>query len=401
LSGSISFSRILSRSIRRRPYRNIATVLCFAFIAGSILSARYLISGTTNSLNTGISRLGADIIVVPSQAADAAEDVILTGQPTSFFFNETPIPEILRTPGVSAICPEVYISTLAATCCSYPVQMVGFNSSEGFTITPWLQSSLKGPLKRDQIIVGSDIVGNVGSQLEFYGQNFTIAAKLAPTGMGMDETVFLRLQDAYTMATESKTMAVEPLNITSGQISAVLVQVGHGYNPQGVAFVIELNVPGSQAIVSNGLVETVANQISATVDLLYVAAASVTLVSLPLIALISSMVINERKKEIGVLRAIGGTRRFVLKLFLAEAITLALIGGAVGASVSFFGMYAFGKLIALSLQIPFLWPSLEETVGEAVLSLAIVVGAGTVAALYPAVKNSRLEPYEAIRSGES
>ena len=401
---SISFARLLRKNIERRPYRNIATILCFAFVACSILSAGYLNSGTTNSLNVGVSRLGADLIVVPANCTAAGEDVILTGQPTTFFFNTNPVPEIMRVPGVTAVSPEIYIATLRASCCSYPVQLIGFNSSQDFTITPWLQTNLGRPLKQDEVIVGSAIIGNVGAQLRFYGQNFTIAGRLAHTGTGIDETVFMRMQDVYTMAAESKTNAVEPLNIQPGQISAVLVRVAPAYDPEGVpasvAAAIEFSVPGSQVIMSSGLVKMVEKQISATTQLLYVAAASVALVSLPLIALVSSMVINERKREIGILRAMGGTKWFILKLFFAETITLTLIGGIIGVFASFILMFSFQNLIALNLQIPFLWPSISQTFAEAGMALVIVVGVGTLASLYPAVKSSRLEPYDAIRSGE-
>ena len=398
---SVTFGRLLRRNIRRRPYRNITTILCFAFVAASILSARYLISGTTNSLNVGISRMGADLIVVPANSTAADEAAVLTGQPTTFFFNDNPVPEIMRVPGVAAVSPQLYIATLRASCCAYPVQLIGFNPGQDFIITPWLQTNLGGSLKQNGVIVGSAIVGDVGSQVRFYGQNFTIAGKLAPTGMGLDKTVFMRLQDVYTMAAESNKTAVEPLNLQPGQISVVLVRVAPGYNIAGVAAVIESMVSGTQVIQSSGLVNTVANQISATTQLLYITAASVTLVSLPLIALVSSMVINERKREIGILRAMGGTKRFILKLFFAEAITLALIGGIIGVLASFFLMYSFQNLIALNLQIPFLWPSISQTLSEVGMVLVLVAGAVTLAALYPAVKNSQIEPYDAIRSGES
>ena len=119
-TGSISFLKLLSRNIRRRPFRNIATILCFAFIAASILSAGYLISGTTNSLNVGISRMGADIMVVPANSSAAGESLLLNGQPTTFFFNNNPVPEIMRVPGVAAVSPQLYIATLGASCCSVP-----------------------------------------------------------------------------------------------------------------------------------------------------------------------------------------------------------------------------------------------------------------------------------------
>jgi putative ABC transport system permease protein len=399
---SVSFARLLTSNIRRRPYRNIATMLCFAFIASSILSARYLISGTTNSLNVGTARLGADIIAVPAQSVAAGDDVILTGQPTTFLFNDTPAPEIMRIAGVGEASAQIYVASLQASCCSYPVQLIGFNESQDFTISPWLKSELGRPLRQNEVVVGSEVVGAVGTPFAFfYGRQFTVGARLEPTGTGVDTSIFIRMQDVYAMAAESETKALQPLNLKPGQVSAVLVRVRTGFSSEGVAASIKAQIPDTEVITANGLVRKIAGQISLTTQLLYIAAASVILVSFPLIVLVSSMVINEQKREIGILRAMGGTKRFILKLFFAEAITLALIGGIIGVLASFILMYTFQNLIALDLQIPFLWPSIGQTLAEAGLALALVVGVGSLASLYPVVKNSRLEPYEAIRSGES
>jgi putative ABC transport system permease protein len=400
-AGSISFARLLTRNIRRRPYRNIATILCFAFVASTLLSARYLISGTTNSLNAGTARLGADIIVVPAQSAAAGENVILMGQPTTFLFIDTPVPEIMRTAGVGKASPQIYIATLQAACCSFPVQLIGFNESTDFTISPWLESELGRPLKQNEVIVGSEVVGAIGSPFAFfYGRQFTVGGRLEPTGTGVDTSIFIRMQDVYEMAAESEEKALQPLRLQPGQVSAVLVRVREGFSPDGVAASIESQVPGTEVITSNILVKKVADQISSTTQLLYVASASVTLVSFPLIALVSSMVINERRREIGILRAMGGTKRFIFKLFFTEALALAAIGGVIGIFASFILIYSFQNLIALTLQIPFLWPTIGETLSEAGLALSIVISIGAIASLYPATTNSRLEPYEAIRSGE-
>jgi putative ABC transport system permease protein len=399
--GSISFAKLLTRNIRRRPYRNIATILCFAFVASSILSARYLISGTTNSLKVGSARLGADIIVVPAESVAAGEDVILTGQPSTFLFNNTPVPEIMRITGVAEACPQVFIATLQASCCSFPVQLIGFNESQDFTISPWLKSELGRPLKQNEVIVGSEVVGAIDTPFAFfYGRQFTLGARLEPTGTGLDTSIFIRMQDVYAMAAESEAKALQPLRLQPGQVSAVLVRVRAGFNPQGVSASIKSQVAGTEVITANSLVRKVADQISSTTQLLYVTSVSVMLVSFPLIALVSSMVINERRREIGILRAMGGTKRFIFKLFFTEALTLAAVGGVLGTSVSFILIYSFQNLIALTLQVPFLWPTIGETLTEVGLALLVVVSIGALASLYPAANNSQLEPYDAIRRGE-
>ena len=67
-------------------YRNIATVFAFAIIAATLFSSQYMMNGAQQSLDAGMSRMGADILVVPEKYAAAGQSVILIGQPNSFFF---------------------------------------------------------------------------------------------------------------------------------------------------------------------------------------------------------------------------------------------------------------------------------------------------------------------------
>src|SRR5512135_2085112 len=91
---SFSFFRLVVKNLQNYPYRNIAVVLSFAIIAGTLFSALYLVGGARQSLETGMDRMGADIMVVPEKYAAASQSVILTGQPTTFFFNDTGFSEI-------------------------------------------------------------------------------------------------------------------------------------------------------------------------------------------------------------------------------------------------------------------------------------------------------------------
>jgi len=397
----ISFTRLVFTNIRRRPYRNIATILCFAFIASSFLSARYLISGTNNSLDVGLAKMGADIMVVPQQAGLVGQNVLLTGEPSSFIFENSPELAISNVAGVSKLESQVYLATLSASCCAYPVELIGFNQSNDFTVTPWVNSTLGRQLMTNEVLVGCEVMGDEGTQLVFYGTNFTIAGRLGQTGMGMDRAIFMQMEDAYTMAANSRTMAVSPINVKPGQVSAILVRVDPGADVDSVAASIEFLVPGSATITPGNLIKTVSEQISSTTQLLYVTAASVLIVSLPLIALVSSMVVNERRREIGILRSMGASKGFVLKLFFSEAIVLSLVGGALGAGASFAIVYSFQSLIAMNLDVPFLWPSIGPALMEVGLALVLVVAAGALASLIPVARTSRLGPYETIRSGEA
>ena len=138
---SSGFLRLAWKNVKNRPFRNIATLLCFAFVAASLFSAQYLIGGASHSLEEGTSRMGADMMVVPSQYIALGETVILRGEPSSFFFRMSALDRIAGVEGVERVSPQIYIATLyGAECCSAPVQMIAFDPDRDFTVMPWLES---------------------------------------------------------------------------------------------------------------------------------------------------------------------------------------------------------------------------------------------------------------------
>jgi putative ABC transport system permease protein len=103
----------------------------------------------------------------------------------------------------------------------------------------------------------------------------------------------------------------------------------------------------------------------------------------------NTMVISvlERKREIGLRRALGGTRGQVRGQFLAESVTLCLLGGLTGAALGVIGTAGY----AVSQDWPAVIPS-GAVLGGAGSALAI----GVLAGLYPAVRAARLTPTEAL-----
>lgn len=390
--------------MKKYRYRNIATIICFVFVAANIFVANYLVTGVSNSLKVGQDRLGADIMVVSENATSNTEAFLLTGQPSTFYISNSCLSSIAQITGVSTVSPQLYIASLSgASCCSEgaSVQLIGFDPSTDFTVTPWLTSSLGRALNHNEVIVGSGISSKVGAHVTFYGHIFTIAGKLDTTGMGLDYCVFMTLSDAYEMAAKSAENAVKTLDIESGQISVVLVRLDQNANLTKVRLDIQNNTGTIQTITSNNLMQGVNSKLESTTSLLYITTALVTIISIPLIAVISSMVANERRKEIGLLRAMGGSKKFVFKLVFIESLFLAVVGGIIGVLISFVGLFSFQNLIAMTLKIPFLFPSLADTLLGVSSAIGLAVAIGSIASIFPSIKSCNLEPYEAIRSGQT
>ena len=98
--------------------------------------------------------------------------------------------------------------------------------------------------------------------------------------------------------------------------------------------------------------------------------------------------VNERKKEIGIRRAVGAKRKDILIQFLLEAILITLIGSVLGFILSFAGAYGLTKIA----QFPIKFSLLSFLFGVIV---SVIVG--VISVLNPAIKASRLNPIEAIR----
>ena len=395
------FFRLVRRNLANRPWRNIATVFAFAIIAATLFSSQYLMTGAEQSLDAGISRMGADILVVPEQNTLAGENILLTGRPTSFFFEDTSFEKISHVPGVARASPQIFIATLFASCCAAPVQMIAIDPETDFTISAWLRSNPDVTMGKDDIIIGSSIIQDVGRDLMFYGHNFHVVGVLDYTGMGVDNAVFTTMEDAYVMADESGEKAVQKLNIPRGKVSAVLVKVEPGTPVEEVAEEIQRQVPGTKTIVPNGLLHAIGGQLGAVTGLLYGSTLAVIIVAIPLLGTVSAMVAHERRREISLLRALGATKGFMVRLILAESFSLAIIGAFLGIAVSAGFLILYQDFIKITLEIPLITPTIQSLLIEGGSAILLTIGIAGISSLYPVYLITRREPYETIRKGES
>src|SRR6476661_5007934 len=110
--------------------------------------------------------------------------------------------------------------------------------------------------------------------------------------------------------------------------------------------------------------------------------------------------VTQRTREIGVLKALGAPRRYILFQFLAEALTITFIGGVLGVLLAY--------IVALSVGRLTLYSAFAKN-GEAgdirlmiapgtLLASTIILGAvGLISGMVPAFRAARLDPIESLR----
>ncbi|MGZ8687121.1 MAG: ABC transporter permease [Gaiellaceae bacterium] len=138
--------------------------------------------------------------------------------------------------------------------------------------------------------------------------------------------------------------------------------------------------------------EFIDNQIAgldAVLNILYVLLALSVIVSL--FGIVNTLVLTvfERTREIGMLRAIGMTRRQVRRMIRHESVITALIGGIIGIVL---GIVLAGLLIARVDFIEFALP-----IGQLVAFTIAAIVVGIVAAIFPARRAAKLNPLQALQ----
>ena len=412
----MDYVTFIGAGLRNKPGRNLATLFCFAFIAANIFSGQFLIAGAAGGIERGVTRMGADHLVVPSQymvflrgAGPNNTIAIVMAEPSNYRIKATIMEKIRNVPGVSAMSPQLYVSTLNLPELSpAPVDIYGIDPETDFTVSPWLQKPLDNPLKPGEVMVGHEVIGDVSTKISVARLTYTIAGRLDPTQSSIDRTIFLRLDDAYALAATKGIVPLSAPRIVPGDVNAVLIRDSNGEDRDVVGTRIKRLFSSSpdykyvSVISRHFTLDPVAEDIKAIPSLLSLISAFVVIIALPLIALISAMVAHERQREIGLLKAMGAKRNIVFFLVIAESLVLATTGGMIGVGVSLCAFFLMngGGILNSALQVSFRMPPLMEIGSMAGLALLVVIVIGSVASLWPAYQSSMMNPYDAIRREE-
>lgn len=390
------------RNIKRRLFRSIALILSVTLVSGLLFAGAVIMKGVLNSIVLGAKRLGADLMIVPEGYEDKLKTTLIAGTPSVFYMPFENLEKVKRIRGVRAASPQLFLKGTQYECCTQVDSLlIAFDPATDFTIMPWLQESLDHLLAKDEIIIGRSIPVAKGDYMKFYGKSLKVVGNLSDTGLEyIDHGVFMTFETAKDMIKTSKEKAVEPLRISEDAISTILVQLNQDISPERAAVFVEYEIEGVKAIASQDIIGGVKKQLYALLRVLLGVGISLWIITIILIAVVFSMIVNERQREIGILRSIGAKRMSVFSLITAEAFIISIIGGITGVVIGAGFLLSLKATIMEIFKLPYLWPDRVFILGAIIVTLLLSVSTGIVAAFYPALRCSRMEPYEAIRKGE-
>jgi putative ABC transport system permease protein len=231
----------------------------------------------------------------------------------------------------------------------------------------------------------------VGQRIRVRGEQLTVKGVIAKKGTVLgnswDGFVMLPLTTFETMYGRRLTTVIsvkmrDALSVTGGMRRAEeAMRIAHRLRPNAPN---DFTVDAAEALVSfwKNLTRILFTVIPAVVAIGIVVGGIV-------IMNIMLMSVNERTREIGVRKSLGARRRDILRQFLAEAVTLSLLGGLLGLGAG----AGLAALINAATPLP-----ARVTLWSVLVAISLGAGVGILFGVYPAARAARLDPVVALRA---
>ena len=408
-----TFSTLIRRDLRGRAFRTIASGTAVGVMVGALFVTLLLTSGANYSIELARDKLGADVMIIPQGSAPSSQPFFtLVYTPTDNYMSSSEIQNIAAVQGVKAVTPQVFLAEFGQA--GGDVGQLVFNDiiaidpHNNFMLKSWLPANITSPLAGNTAILGANLPpwNSIPGGGRFFGVKLIPQFRLAPTGTFMDRVVFVSMDTAAEMERWQANHPgvgdpsfIAPLSVQQGSISAAFVKLIDGVNPDLAAQAISAQIPNVQVFTFNSLVRSASARFAGLLSQFSISGALVWGGAVLLVSATTSLAINERKAEFGLIRALGGTKNFIRRLVTTQTLILTGVAGSMGVLGALLLFYSFYTRIITTLGVPYATPPITQLGGLILLALLVSVFTGVVAALWPARVASGMEPYEALRRG--
>lgn len=251
-------------------------------------------------------------------------------------------------------------------------------------------------------LFGDEVINAVGETVRINGASFTVAGvfdRVGGTGgmtgpsaggsLSPDDIVYIPYDVAlkYTAGTTAARSNSNSSAVSYVALAQDIASVAPAIEAIEAYILQTIGTSDAYTVTDAGSVLESAQATARTMSSLLIAVAIIVLIVSGIgIMNVLLVAVQERTREIGILKSIGASRRTIMVEFLLEAVVISIFGGLAGV-----GLSAAAPLLLSGMDIAF-QPSLDGIL----LGLGFAVLTGIVFGFYPAAKASGLKPIDAL-----
>jgi putative ABC transport system permease protein len=311
--------------------------------------------------------IGADVVVRGSQAASA---VSYSGAPLS----EAYVRKIQEQPHV-VMATGVIVHPM-----DFPLNMMGIDSAQFDAMSGGFKFLVGGPLKGPYDILLDKLYAaqqkkRVGDTINLLHHDWHVAGIFEPGKLARAVVPKATLQD---------------LDSATGKVTVIYVKLDDPSRADAVAQQLSDVLPGLQINTMEYYTSQFGTDNIASLRVFkYVVIGIGVVIGFAVVCLTMYMAVLQRTREIGILKSLGGSKGFILRIMLTEAAGLGLGGTIVGILLSYGARWAIATFVPASFPMIIVqawWPK----------AFLITMAGALLGALYPGLSAARHDPIEAL-----
>lgn len=380
--------KLVSKNILRRKGRFVFTLLGITIGMASFVALLSLGGNMQGEIKKQADMLGANIVITPKNWCAYDQISILTGNTLPESLQYDTLEKVSTINGIKVV-PFLTQKTAIQ---NNPVSLMGIFPDESKEFKGWEveEGTYFTSAEQRAVVLGSGIADrfdlSVSDTLSIRNENFPIIAILKETGGNDDLNIYLPLtvvQEIYEVGEYISFIGakVEDISKMDSYIAAIV------------------DVANVSVTTDKQLLDTVLSMLgSVNVTLQLIAGVALLAAAFGIINTMMTA-ITERRREIGIMRAMGCKSKNIFQIFLLESGVYGLLGGIIGLGSGYMISLFVGPMISGSSMNALL----KGAAPKAGMNASIIITAllfslviSILSGLYPAWKAAKLTPVEAI-----
>jgi putative ABC transport system permease protein len=360
-------NKIVFENLKHRPMRTLLSVLLIGVPVTLILSLVGVSEGLSVDAQNRSRAIGADVVVRGSQAASA---VTFSGSPLS----EKYVAKIQEQPHVK-LAIGVIVHPM-----EFPLNMMGVDPAQFDAMSGGFTYVEGGPLREPyDILLDTQYAAqqkkHAGDSIPLLHHEWHITGIVEPGKLARVVVPKPTLQE---------------LDAAPGRVTVIYVKIDNPDRAEDVARQLRELLPGLDINTMEYYTSQFAvNNIASVRVFRYVVIGIGVVIGFAVVCLTMYMAVLQRTREIGILKSLGGSKGFILRIMLTEAAGLGIGGTILGILLSFGARWAISTFVPASFPMIIVaswWPK----------AFLITMAGALLGALYPGLSAARHDPIEAL-----